>query len=117
MSQHEARVLEGDRMGVEGTCEARFSAVADEFERNLAERDEVGASVCVIVDGETVVDLWGGLADPATGREWERDTIGCVWSCTKGAAALCAHILVSRGGLDLDRRVTDYWPEFGKNGK
>src|SRR5438067_5642402 len=105
------------RVAVEGTCERRFSEVREEFERNLAERDEVGASVCVTVDGETVVDLWGGIADPATGRRWERDTIGVVWSCTKGATALCAHMLVSRGELGLDRRVTDYWPEFGKNGK
>ena len=104
-------------MAVEGTCEPRFAEVRDEFERNLAERGEVGASVCVTIDGETVVDLWGGVADPATGRQWDRDTIGVVWSCTKGAAALCAHMLVARGQLDLDAPVTDYWPEFGKNGK
>ncbi|MBV8958057.1 MAG: beta-lactamase family protein, partial [Actinobacteria bacterium] len=104
-------------MTVEGTCEPRFASVAEEFERNLGERGEVGASVCVTVDGETVVDLWGGVADPATGRAWDHDTIGVVWSCTKGAAALCAHMLVSRGLLDLDALVIDYWPEFGKNGK
>jgi CubicO group peptidase (beta-lactamase class C family) len=91
--------------------------VQEEFERNLAERGEVGAAVCVVVDGETVVDLWGGVADPATGRGWERDTIGVVWSCTKGAVALCAHMLVSRGELDLDAPVTRYWPEFAKGGK
>jgi CubicO group peptidase (beta-lactamase class C family) len=117
MSQPEASNFEGERMTVEGSCEKRFSEVQEEFERNLAERGEVGASVCVTVDGESVVDLWGGVADPATGRAWGRDTIGVVWSSTKGATALCAHILVSRGELDLDRRVTDYWPEFGKNGK
>ncbi|MBV9936822.1 MAG: serine hydrolase, partial [Actinobacteria bacterium] len=61
-------------MTVEGTCEPRFASVAEEFERNLGERGEVGASVCVTVDGETVVDLWGGVADPATGRSWDRDT-------------------------------------------
>jgi CubicO group peptidase (beta-lactamase class C family) len=104
-------------MAVAGTCEPKFAEVRGEFERNLAERGEVGASVCVTVDGSTVVDLWGGVADPATGREWDRDTIGVVWSCTKGAVALCAHMLVSRRQLDLDARVTDYWPEFGKNGK
>src|SRR3954463_6312830 len=102
-------------MAVEGTCESRFAEVGEEFERNLAERGEVGASVCVTVEGETVVDLWGGVADPATGAAWQPDTIGVVWSCTKGAVALCAHMLVSRGQLDLDGRVTDYWPEFGKN--
>lgn len=87
------------------------------FEQNFSERGEIGASVCITVDGETVVDLWGGVADPSTGRMWQRDTIGPVWSCTKGATALCAHMLVSRGDLDLDARVADYWPDFAKNGK
>src|SRR6185503_1335691 len=95
-----------------GLCTAQFEPVRDELERNFAERGEIGASVCVTIDGETVVDLWGGLAEPATGREWDRDTIGVVWSCTKGAAALCAHVLVSRGELDLDAPVATYWPEF-----
>lgn len=102
---------------VGGSCADDFAAVREEFDRNFAERGEVGASVSVTVDGETVVDLWGGVADPATGRPWERDTIGIVWSCTKGAVALCAHMLVSRGELDLDAFVPGYWPEFAKNGK
>src|SRR2546423_2965375 len=107
-------------MTVQGTHEARFAQVREEFERNFAERGEVGASVCVTVDGETVVDLWGGfsggLADP-TDRPWQQDTIGNVWSATKGATALCAHLLAERGQLDLDAPVVTYWPEFGKNGK
>jgi CubicO group peptidase (beta-lactamase class C family) len=101
----------------QGTCASRFAEVAEEFERNFAERGEVGAAVCVTVDGEPVVDLWGGTADPATDRPWERDTIGLVWSCTKGATALCAHLVAGRGELDLDAAVTDYWPEFAKGGK
>jgi CubicO group peptidase (beta-lactamase class C family) len=102
---------------VEGSCADDFVAVREEFDRNFAERGEVGASVSVTVDGETVADLWGGVADPATGRPWEHDTIGIVWSSTKGAVALCAHMLVSRGDLDLDAFVPEYWPEFAKNGK
>jgi CubicO group peptidase (beta-lactamase class C family) len=104
-------------VSIDGACEDRFSNVRAEFERNLAERGEVGASVCVTVEGETVVDLWGGVADPDTDRPWERDTIGVVWSCTKGAVALCAHLLAARGGLDLDAPVAHYWPEFAKGGK
>jgi CubicO group peptidase (beta-lactamase class C family) len=102
-------------MEIEGTCAERFAGVRDEFARNFAERGEVGASVCVTVDGETVVDLWGGLAAP--GRAWTADTIGHVWSATKGATALCAHILASRGLLDINAPVAAYWPEFAKNGK
>ncbi|HKT03898.1 MAG TPA: serine hydrolase domain-containing protein [Rugosimonospora sp.] len=104
-------------MAIDGTCDPRFARVRDEFERNFAERGEVGASVCVTVDGQTVVDLWGGVADPGTGRAWDTDTIGHVWSATKGATALCAHLLAYRGLLDFDAPVTAYWPEFGKNGK
>jgi CubicO group peptidase (beta-lactamase class C family) len=104
-------------MTIAGTCESRFEAVRAQFERNFAERGEVGASVCVTVDGQTVVDLWGGAADPTTGRAWTRDTVGVVWSCTKGATALCAHMLVARGQLDLDAPVASYWPEFAAAGK
>ncbi len=104
-------------MTIAGVCDPRFALVREEFERNFAEREEVGASVCVTVDGETVVDLWGGVADPATGRAWERDTIGVVWSCTKGATALCAHVLATRGQLALDTPVSTYWPEFATHGK
>ncbi|RCG31051.1 class A beta-lactamase-related serine hydrolase [Sphaerisporangium album] len=104
-------------MAIHGICDARYAEVQDEFERNFEERGEVGASVCVTVDGETVVDLWGGTADPVTGAEWRQDTIGHVWSCTKGATALCAHILASRGDLDLNVPVVKYWPEFAAKGK
>lgn len=104
-------------MNIDGACDERFRAVRDEFERNFAERGEVGASVCVIIEGRTVVDLWGGVADRHRERPWEKDTIGCVWSCTKGATTLCAHMLVSRGLLELDRTVESYWPEFAQAGK
>ncbi|HET9728468.1 MAG TPA: serine hydrolase domain-containing protein [Acidimicrobiia bacterium] len=104
-------------MNIEGTCADRFAAVRSAFEANFQERSEVGAAVCVTLDGETVVDLWGGVADPSGGTEWERDTISVIWSCTKGAVALCAHMLIARGTMHLDDRVCDHWPEFAKNGK
>jgi len=102
---------------VSGGYHPTFRAVRDEFVRNFSERGELGASVCVIVDGHTVVDLWGGTARLDTGEPWGEDTIAHVWSCTKGATALCAHILAARGLLDLDAPVVQYWPEFGQNGK
>jgi CubicO group peptidase (beta-lactamase class C family) len=102
---------------VQGTCDPRFALVREEFERNFRERDEVGASVCVRVAGDTVVDLWGGLAHPETGAPWQQDTVGLIFSSTKGATALCAHILASRGLLDLDAPVARYWPEFSRAGK
>jgi CubicO group peptidase (beta-lactamase class C family) len=102
---------------VEGTCDSRFAEVREEFERNFAERGELGASVCITVDGETAVDLWGGVADPHSRRPWTSDTVALVWSCTKGATALCAHMLVDRGQLDLDAPVASYWPDFAAAGK
>ncbi|MGO1052157.1 serine hydrolase domain-containing protein [Crossiella sp. CA198] len=104
-------------MPVHGLCTPRFAGVRAEFERNLAERGEVGASVHLTVDGETVVDLWGGLADPAQGRRWTDYTFTHVWTATQGATALCAHLLAVRGQLDLLAPVSRYWPEFGKGGK
>jgi CubicO group peptidase (beta-lactamase class C family) len=73
--------------------------------------------VCVIVDGRSVVDLWGGIADHTTGRAWEESTLTLIFSSTKGATALCAHILASRGLLALDKPVAHYWPEFAAAGK
>jgi CubicO group peptidase (beta-lactamase class C family) len=102
---------------VSGMCEPAFAAVREELVRNFTEREEMGAAVCVQVDGQTVVDLWGGVADAASSRPWVADTRVVVYSCTKGATALCAHILADRGQLDLDAPVGEYWPEFATNGK
>jgi CubicO group peptidase (beta-lactamase class C family) len=104
-------------MDISGDHDARFQPVREEFARNFRDRGEVGAAVCVQVDGRTVVDLWGGLAERRSGRPWQRDTLGVVWSCTKGAVALCAGVLLSRGLLELDAPVARYWPAFADAGK
>src|SRR5437588_3511730 len=102
---------------VSGFYDPQFERVAEEFVRNFQERGEVGASVCIQVEGESVVDLWGGISRPEKQAPWVEDTISIRWSATKVATALCSHILVSRGLLDLDLPVTAYWPEFGQAGK
>ena len=102
---------------IQEVCQPGFERVAEAFVENLQNNGELGASVCVTVDGETVVDLWGGIADPTNGTAWEADTVSVVFSCTKGATALCAHVLASRGQLDLDAPAVELWPEFGQNGK
>jgi CubicO group peptidase (beta-lactamase class C family) len=101
----------------EGICKPGFERVAEAFQKNFDAKGEVGASVCLTVGGDTVVDLWGGTADQKTGTPWMKDTVSIVFSCTKGATALCAHVLASRGKLDLDAPVAELWPEFAKNGK
>lgn len=115
MNQLNTELPDGARL--QGQYEARFEGVAKAFERNFREWSEVGAAVCVTHEGRTVVDLWGGIADPKSKRPWERDTVTTVFSCTKGAVALCAHILADRGELDFDAPVAKYWPEFAVNGK
>ncbi|MFE4368191.1 serine hydrolase domain-containing protein [Streptomyces sp. NPDC056835] len=102
---------------IQGHCDERFAAVRAAFERNFEERDELGAAVSVLADGETVVDLWAGWADGARTRPWERETLVNVWSTTKGPTALCAHVLIDRGLLDPDAPVATYWPEFAAAGK
>lgn len=94
---------------VDGEWDDRFQLVVDAFAANFAQRGETGASLCITVGGETVVDVWGGT--------FGRDTISVVHSCTKGATALCAHVLASRGLLDVEAPVAELWPEFAKNGK
>jgi len=104
-------------MKINGSFDSRFGAVAGAFERNFAERAEVGAAVCVYSGDRPVVDLWAGLADRESGRAWQRDTMVVTSSTTKGFTATVAHLLVERGLLDLDAPVASYWPEFAAGGK
>src|SRR5690348_5163638 len=96
---------------LQGSCDERFSAVQDALALSLAGKD-VGAAAAVYLDGEPVVDIWGGYVDADRTIPWQRDTITNVWSTTKTMAALCALILADRGLLDLDAPVARYWPEF-----
>ena len=100
----------------EGTCDTRFEGVRDTLATSL-DQDDVGGSVAVYLDGEPVVDLWGGYADAERTHPWQRDTITNVWSTTKTMTALCALILADRGVIDLDAPVATYWPEFAAAGK
>jgi CubicO group peptidase (beta-lactamase class C family) len=106
-----------DGRSIHGTYEPGYEAVLDAFQANFEQYDEVGASACLTHHGKTVVDLWGGLRDPQTVAAWERDTVSIVYSCTKGATALCAHMLADRGKLDYNARVADLWPAFSVGGK
>jgi CubicO group peptidase (beta-lactamase class C family) len=102
---------------IDGHCEPRFTAVREQFFANFTQRGDVGAAVCVYLDGVRVVDCWGGHADRARTRPFGPDTIVSVASTTKGMVALCAHMLAERGKLDLDAPVARYWPEFAAAGK
>src|ERR1700744_3654967 len=102
---------------VAGFTQDRFGPVRDAFEANLASGADVGASFCATQDGETVVDLWGGFADAAQTKPWEKDTLANVYSTTKTMTFLTALLLADRGELDFDAPVARYWPEVAANGK
>jgi CubicO group peptidase (beta-lactamase class C family) len=102
---------------IHGEVAAGFEPVRDAFAKNFDSHEEVGAAFALYVKGTKVVDIWGGVADEATGRPWVEDTLQLVFSTTKGVTAICASLLAQRGELDLDAPVADYWPEFKAAGK
>lgn len=102
---------------VHGTCDEKFAAVREAFTQNLETGGDVGATFAVTIEGETVIDLWGGYKDEDKTGEWEKDTIVNVFSTTKTMAALTVLMLADRGELDLYAPVAKYWPEFAAEGK
>lgn len=100
-----------------GTCDPRFESLQDLLSGSLDAGTDVGASIAVTIDGESVVDIWGGFTDPTKTTPWAADTITNVWSTTKTMTSLAALVLVDRGALDVYAPVARYWPEFAANGK
>src|ERR1700742_2433023 len=110
MTQSAASFMSGD-------VDEGYGKVADVFRRNLSSGQEVGAAVAVYRDGRKVVDLWGGYRNGRTRAPWQRDTLVNVFSTTKGVASLAVAVAASRGLIDYDAKVADYWPEFAQAGK
>ena len=104
-------------ISINGFYDPRFEGVMKEFAQNFADREEVGASVAVTLGGDTVIDLWGGIADVNSRKPWINSTMPIIWSSTKGATSICLHTLAYRGLLDLDAPVSEYWPEYGVEDK
>ncbi len=104
-------------MTSDGTVAVGFERVRNVFAENFCDRRDTGSAFAVFVDGEVVVDLWGGVADERTGAPWNGDTVSVLHSGTKGLVAAALLLLVDRGQLDLQGPVAAYWPEFGAAGK
>jgi CubicO group peptidase (beta-lactamase class C family) len=102
---------------VQGSCDERFTMVRDVLVANLESGADVGASVAVFLEGEPIVDIWGGYRDPERTQRWEADTITNVFSTTKTMTFLSALVLADRGELDFHAPVARYWPEFKAAGK
>ena len=102
---------------ISGFSDPTFADVEEAFRENFAQRQEIGAAVCVYAEGEKVVDLWGGYRDEARQQPWTEDTIVLMNSVAKSICALSVHMLADRGEVDLSTPVAEYWPEFAQNGK
>ncbi|KAF1936104.1 beta-lactamase [Clathrospora elynae] len=102
---------------VRGICDDRFKQVEKLLQDFIDSGDELGASICVNVHGKDVLDIWGGYADAAHTRPWEKDTVTCVWSSSKTVLSLATLLCIDRGLLDPYEKVSKYWPEFVANGK
>jgi len=104
-------------MRIDGYCDERFISVKRIFEKNFELGLEVGASFAVSLNGKLVVDIWGGFSDSTKTKPWEKDTIVNVFSTTKVMTALCIHLLVDKGLIDVEAPVAKYWPEFAHANK
>lgn len=102
---------------IDGYCDPQFSRLRDAFAANFAQRGEPGAAVALSVRGRVVADLWGGWADAARTRPWQRETLVNFFSVSKALCAICALQQVERGSIDLDAPIAHIWPEFAAAGK
>ena len=97
---------------IQGNCDPAFRPVYDALAANFEERDEVGAACSITLDGQVVVDLWGGWADSGRSRAWTHDTMVNAFSVGKPVIALMLLQLVERGRVELDAPVVRWWPEL-----
>jgi CubicO group peptidase (beta-lactamase class C family) len=107
----------GGEYPLQGRYDARFRPVVDAFIANFREEEELGAGCSVVVDGETVVDLWGGWAKADRSEAWGEHSTVCMMSVAKGITGIAFNMLVEQGLVDIDKPVAHYWPEFAQNGK
>lgn len=102
---------------VHGRCDKRFDRVRAALADNIVSGEEVGACIAIDIEGESVVDIWGGFTDGARTNAWTENTIVNVWSSTKTVTSLAALMLIDRGLVELTAPLATYWPEFAANGK
>ena len=107
----------GGTFPVNGICDEAFASVFEAFKQNFTEEEELGAACSVVIDGETVVDLWGGWAREDRSAEWDRHTAVCMMSVAKGVTGIAFNMLADRGLVNFDAPVATYWPEFAQAGK
>ena len=107
----------GGAFPLRGRYDERFRPAVDAFIENFTSEEELGAAASVVLDGETVLDLWGGWARADLSQEWDEHSTVCMMSVAKGVTGICFNMAIDRGLSDPDERIATYWPEFAQNGK
>jgi len=87
------------------------------FEENFQKFGELGAAVSIWQNGKAIVDLAGGFKDARRKQSWTSDTLVLIWSATKGLCSACVLHVLEEHKIDIERRVTEFWPEFAQAGK
>lgn len=114
---HETVDARGASFPLHGTYDEKFRPVVEAFVANFREEEELGAGCSVVVDGETVVDLWGGWAKADRSAAWDAHSTVCMMSVAKGVTGIAFNMCVDAGLIDIDQPVAHYWPEFAAGGK
>lgn len=109
--------VRGGSFPIGGHVDDRFAPVVEAFRENFREEEELGAACSVVLDGRTVVDLWGGWARADKSQAWDAHSTVCMMSVAKGVTAIAFNMAVDRGLIDIDKPVAHYWPEFAQAGK
>ncbi|MDA9315450.1 beta-lactamase family protein [Gammaproteobacteria bacterium] len=102
---------------ISGYCDPNFLEIEDIFSKSIESNHETGASVAIEYQGKLIVDLFGGHTDAAKKNPWNENTLVNVFSVTKGVTAACVAMLIDQGKLDVNSKVSQYWPEYACNGK
>ena len=105
------------QLEAQGKVDEGFVPVVDSFLEGFSAGRDIGASLAVYLEGQLVIDLHAGHCDRKKSREWQSDTLCCLFSMTKGIAATCVLQAVSEGLIGLDVPVAEYWEGFANNGK
>jgi CubicO group peptidase (beta-lactamase class C family) len=87
------------------------------LESIVKDTTEIGLQVAAYVDGKLAIDAWAGMADEATKRPVDGDTMFMLSSTTKGVTATCMHVMAEKHKVSYDMPIVKVWPEFGQNGK
>tara|TARA_B100000674_G_scaffold204361_1_gene166931 strand:- start:415 stop:1626 length:1212 start_codon:yes stop_codon:yes gene_type:complete len=102
---------------IKGYCDDRFLKIKNIFSNQINNGYELGCSVAVEYKGKEVVNLYGGYTDETKTNLWKKNTLVNVWSVTKAVTGVCIAKLISENKLDVNNKVSYYWPEYDCNGK